>query len=285
MEVFLKGDESDALRLAAIAALVRAVRDFNEKFRDNDVRVIAAIRDAVVDQVSTVQGEISRLIRDNGVAVDWPVAVRDGYHPLERMVLGRAVMQDNRFSSLRNHDFERALIHAEQQYFPKPGSLRNSLNLTWYRPRDVALLFDEASTLDRGNMSFSLKTLTDGVVRPLGRRLWDDAISGLAVKYTKRELDGVDRLLRGGLHLYEKTSLLDRLDSLGHDYNDIALLSEAHRWVNVIEDLYAVGAVYTLAKDSGRKNFAFRGDPMPSLTDDFKIGIHQVLVKHLSIRR
>lgn len=284
MEVFLKGDESDSLRLASIAALVRAVRDFNEKFRDNDICVIAAIRDAVVDQVSTVQGEISRLIKDNGVAVDWPVAVRNGYHPLERMVLGRAVMQDQDFASLRDKEFERALYEAQKKYFPKSGALRNSLDLTWYRPRDVALLFDEASTLDRGSFSFQQKTLTDGVVRPLGRRLWDDAISGLAVKYTKRELDGVDRLLRGGPHLYDRASLLSRLESLSHDYNDVALLSEAHRWVDVIEDLYSAGALYTLAKESGNKNFAFRGDPMPSLTDDFKIGIHQVLVKHLAIR-
>lgn len=284
MEVFLKGDEGDALRLAAVAALVRAVRDFNEKFRDNDVRVIAAIRDAVVDQVSTVQGEISRIIRDNGVAVDWPVSVRGGYHPLERMILARVVLQDQRFADLREHNFDKALAHAERLYFPKAGALRNCLNLTWYRPRDVSMLFDEASNLDRGNPSFLLKTLTDGVVRPLGRRLWDDAVSGLAVKYVKKELDGIDQLLRGGLPLYDKASLLGRIDSLGHDYNNVALLGEARLWVSIVEDLYRAGAMYTLAKDSGKKNFAFRGDPIPSLTDDFKIGVHQVLLKHLSIR-
>jgi hypothetical protein len=55
------------------------------------------------------------------------------------MVLGRVVMQDQRFASLRNQDFERALGMAEEKYFPNTRALRNSLNLTWYRPRDVAL--------------------------------------------------------------------------------------------------------------------------------------------------
>jgi hypothetical protein len=99
----------------------------------------------------------------------------------------------------------------------------------------------------------------------LGRRLWDDAISGLAVKYNKRELDGVDRLLRGGMHLYDKASLISRLDSLGHDYNDVALLDEAYRWAAVIEDLYRAGAVYTLEKGVVKRTLPFVATPCPVL--------------------
>lgn len=285
MEVFIRGDETDALRLGAIAALVRAVRDFNETFRDNDIRVIAAIRDVVVEQVSTVQGEISRIIRDNGVAVDWPLSAKEGFHPLERMVLGRIVMQDAKLKQLRNGDFDSAIAQASKMYFPQDGSLRGSLNLTWYRPRDMALLFDEAATIDSGKGSFSSYTLTDGVVKPLGKRLWEDAISGLAVKYGKQELDGVERLLRGGKDIYSREELLNRMEELSHSYDEVAILSDSHKWMAVIEDLYRAGALYTIAKVSGKKNFAFRGDSMPSLTDDFRVGVHQVLLKHLSIRQ
>jgi len=283
MEVYLKGDETDALRLAAIASLVRAVRDFNERFSDSHIRIIAAIRDAVVHEVSVVQGEIYRVIRDNGVELDWPASVPSGFHPLEKMVLRRIIVQDIEYNSYKNTNVDNKLKSAMEKYFPGKNSLRNSLNLTWYRPRDVALLFDEASALDRGRDKFSSSTLNSGVVKVLGKRLWQDAVSGLAVKYNPTELRGIDRILRGGSELYTRDKLLQRMEELSHTYDEVALLSDK-RWIDVIEDLYRVGAIYSLSIDEGYKNFCFRGDPMPSLTDDFKIGIHQVLLKELSIR-
>jgi len=282
MEVYLKGDETDALRLAAIASLVRSVRDFNERFFDNHIRVIAAIRDVVVDAVSSVQGEIYRIIRDNGVQLDWPGSVNSGFHPLERMILGRIVVQDSEIRIPKKDSTDDALYAAKNKYFPGPSTLRNALNLTWYRPRDVALLFEEASAIDKGKSQFSARTLSNGVIKALGKRLWQDAISGLAVKYSKAELDGIDRILRGGSEIYTRAGLINRMNELSHMYDDVAILSD-NKWIGVIEDLYSVGAIYSISIMTGHKNFCFRGDAMPSLTHEFKIGVHQVLLKELAI--
>jgi hypothetical protein len=282
MEVYLKGDETDAFRLSAIASLVRAVRDFNERFCDNHIRAIAAIRDEVIDAVSSVQGEIYRIIRDNGVQLDWPGTVNSGLHPLERMILGRIAVQDDEIKIPGGFVTEEVLYAAKEKYFPWQNALRNALNLTWYRPRDVALLFEEAASIDKGKSRFSGKTLSDGVIKTLGRRLWDDAISGLAVKYSKVELDGIDRILRGGSEIYTRKKLIKRMDDLSHMYDDVAILSDS-KWINVIEDLYRVGALYSLSESTGHKHFRFRGDEMPSLTHEFQIGVHQVLLKALSV--
>lgn len=282
MEVYLKGDETDALRLSAIASLVRSVRDFNERFCDNNIRAIAAIRDVVVDAVSSVQGEIYRIIRDNGVQLDWPGSVKSGFHPLERMILGRIVVQDPQTEYFEARTEEDLFYACMKKYFPGPNTLRNALNLTWYRPRDVALLFEEASAIDKGKTQFSAKTLSSGVIKALGRRLWQDAISGLAVKYSKAELDGIDRVLRGGSEIYTREALISRMDELSHMYDDVAILSD-NKWIGVIEDLYKVGALYSISVNTGHKNFCFRGDAMPSLTNEFKIGVHQVLLKELAV--
>ncbi|MCW2266304.1 hypothetical protein M2305_002251 [Gluconobacter cerinus] len=283
MEVYLKGDETDAFRLSAVASLVRAVRDFNERFYHSHIRVIAAIRDAVVDQVSSVQGEIYRIIRDNGVQLDWPGTVQMGLHPLEKMILGRIVAQDKSFEKSGKSGNDSSLYEALTKYFPGNHILRKCLNLTWYRPRDVALLFEEASTIDKGKSHFSPYTLSDGVVKALGKRLWQDAISGLAVKYNPMELNGIDRILRGGNEYYSKSSLIARMDELSDMYEDVAILSD-NKWITIIEDLYQVGAIYCSSVSSGNKNFCFRGDAMPSLSKDFSIGVHRVLFKELSIR-
>lgn len=284
MEVYRKGDETDALRLSAIASLVRAVRDFNERFCHNDIRIIAAIRDAVVDEVPSVQGEIYRVIRDKGVQLDWPGTVRSGeFHPLEKMVLRRIIVQDSSFKNFHPDNIDDFLSQALRKYFPSNNMLRNCLNLTWYRPRDVALLFEEASVIDKGKKEFSATTLSNGVVKTLGRRLWQDAISGLAVKYSRSEINGIDRILRGGSEFYTREQLIKRMNELSHMYDDVARLSD-NRWISVIEDLYQVGAIYSVSLNSHHKNFCFRGDAMPSLNGYFKIGVHRVLLKELSIK-
>jgi len=198
-------------------------------------------------------------------------------------VLGRIVVQDKSFGTAVHKDHDEHLHAALKKYFPGSNSLRNSLNLTWYRPRDVALLFDEASTIDRGKSAFAANTLSNGVVKALGRRLWQDAISGLAVKYTSTELDGIDRILRGGHEYYTRAQIIDRMNDLSHMYDDVAVLSD-NKWIGVLEDLYRMGAIYCISRATGHKNFCFRGDPMPSMTDDFKIGVHKVLLKELSIK-
>lgn len=122
METYMKGDASDELRLSAIASLVRAVRDFNERYIESDIRVIAAIRDAVVNQVSVVQGEVYRIIRDNGVELDWFSSISPNtlnLHPLEKMILSRIVTQDPAMTPYNTPIPLSNLKDAENKYFPK----------------------------------------------------------------------------------------------------------------------------------------------------------------------
>jgi len=282
METYLKGDPYDELRLASIASLIRAIRDFNERYSEIDVRIIAAVRDEVVKNVSKVQGEVYRIVADNGVELDWHQTIKQGFHPLERMVLQRIAAQDKNLGWREGEFTNEVLTKALKEYFPKNYVLRKVLNLTWYRPRDIALLFEEAAKIDSGSGFFRQKTLEEDVVKPLGKRMWRDAVSGLAIKYRKKELEAIDRLLRGGAAIYSRDALLLRAEELSHQYDEVALLSDA-KWIEVIEDLYSAGVVFSISPDGKFKNFSFRGNPMPSLSGSFKIGVHQALVKELAI--
>jgi len=282
MEIYRRGNRNDELRLVAIAALVRAIRNFNERFVNTDIRVVAAIRREVADEVSVVQGEVHRIVRDRGLAIGWDATIHTGFHPLEKMVLGRMVVQDPDFHPYNVPITDKEYTAAHSRYFEKDFGLRNCLNLTWYRPRDLALLFEIAASIDEEERKFRKRTLNFGVVADLGTRLWQDAVSGLAVKYSSVELKGIDRVLRSGPEKYTKSALFERCEELSHSYNEVGLLSDT-RWLEVIEDLYKVGVVYSEAISTGHKNFYFRGDPIPTLTENFIIGIHQTLHNELQI--
>lgn len=283
METYVKGDSSDELRLSAIASLVRAVRDFNERYRDSDIRVIAAIRDAVVNEVSVVQGEVYRIIRDNGVELDWSSAIDSlDFHPLEKMALNRIATQDPDLSPYTIPIPKEILRHSREKYFSEQFSLRLCLNLTWFRPRDMALLLEEARKIDAEQKHFQFNTLKYRILKPLGKRMWQDALSGLAIKYKPVEMNGIDRILRGGPAIYSRDQFLLRLDELSEQYDDVAFLSD-NKWMEVIEDLYKVGVLYVVSTENNHKNFSFRGDPMPSISAQFDVGIHQILTKELAL--
>lgn len=245
MEIYRSGGEKDDLHFAAVASLVRAVRDFNERFSDVDVRVIAAIRSEVVTQVQRVQGEVHRIIRDRGLSIGWEEKARGLYHPLEKMILGRLVAQDPEFIGYETPMQEGTLTRARQKRFSKQNLLKRCLDLTWYRPRDFAILFEEARALDANMRAFRENTIMKDIVGKLGERLWQDAVSGLSVKYTPRELEGLDRILRGGPERYSRPTFIARVSELSDQYDDVAILSEK-RWTEMLEDLYRVGVLYTI---------------------------------------
>jgi hypothetical protein len=126
--------------------------------------------------------------------------------------------------------------------------------------------------------------LSKDVVGELGERLWGDAVSGLSVKYTPSELRGLERILRGGPERYSRGEFIARIAHLRDDYDDVAHLSE-RTWTEMLEDLYRVGVVYAISKSTGYKNFSFRGDPMPSFSEAFDVGVHQTLRSELSLIR
>lgn len=286
MEVY-KGDEAENdSQLLAISSLVRAVRDFNERFSRNGIIVIAAVRTEVVTRVSEVLYEVHRVVRDRGVEISWHMSAKHELHPLEKAILGRLVVQDDSFTGYNFPIEDSYLYNAQRKYFTNlndwKNPLRGCLDLTWYRPRDMAVLFEEASKIDAGRPRFLPATLTKKVVKHMGQRLWQDAKSGLGVKYSRRELDAIDRVLRGGKEIYEKDVFFRRVEDLADMYDDVALLSD-RRWIEVLEDLYRAGVVYYVSRSDGRKNFYFRGDEMPSFTKAFRIGVHQTLKSEFSL--
>lgn len=281
LEVYRGSDDAYELELFAVASLVQAVRDFNERFSMSDIKIIAAVRNEVVQEVALVKNEVHRLVNDLGIKIGWNETIRSGFHPLEKIVLRQIASQDDEIAG-DDELAEHHLSAAFNKYFPKNYSLRNALNLTWYRPRDIALLFETAQGIDDGLSKFRANTLRTGVLQDLGERMLEDAKSGLGVKYEPLEIQAFDRILRGGRAVYSREQFSERIRDLADQYNDVAILSD-NRWIDLIEDLYRVGVLYSLNTQNQHKNFHFRGDPMPSFSSDFNIGVHQTLLRELSI--
>ena len=281
LEVYFSDDYGIDRSLAAIASMVQAIRDFNERFERSDIRVIAAVRSEVATEVERVQNEVHRILSGRGIQVGWNLPVKSGFHPLEQMILRHIAAQDSEIcqsDEITDSDLQAVF----RKYMPQGGALRKALNMTWYRPRDMALLFELAKKKDSGMSSFRHDTLTSSVKQELGERMVIDAKSGLGVKYKPSELRAMDRVLRGGRKIYTRYEMFSRIEDLSHQYDDVAILSE-QRWSDLLHDMYRAGLIYTQSGKSAHKNFHFRGDPMASLDNRIRIGVHQTLLGEFSI--
>jgi len=282
LEVYQSNDDTEELKMPAVASLVRAVRDFNERFFETDIRIIAAVRSEVVTEVSVVQGEVYRIATGRGIEIGWSNTELNGLHPLEKIIISHLAAQDPEISG-EDVDLTAAMLDtALTKYFPSKASLRNVLNLTWYRPRDMALVFEIAQSMDGDFDCFRKQTLSFSVLKKLGERMLIDAKAGLGVKYKPYEIDAMDRVLRGGQNSYSRKEFQLRIDDLADQYDDVALLSD-NRWTEVVNDLYKVGILCVENTNSKFIHFHHRGDSIPSLTDDFLIKVNRSLVKTLSI--
>ncbi|WP_420853572.1 P-loop ATPase, Sll1717 family [Roseicyclus persicicus] len=280
MEIYKRGDDGDRIQVAAISSLIRAIRDFSERFEAGDIRIVAAIRREIVDEVAEVKYEVHRIVRDRGVELDWPKSVKSGTHPLERTILNRMAVQDPTIDTSAGITTNEINI-VKARYFQQ-GYPTNLIDKTWYRPRDMALLFELAQNFDGSMNFFRRKTLTENVLPDLGTRLWQDAKSGLGVKFDPIALSGIDKLLRGGRRNYTRPQWLQRI-ALLRDQDDYVATLEDSGWDNVLQSLYRVGVIFYSATETGYKNFYFRGDPMPTFTSDFNIGVHRTLWNELAL--
>lgn len=289
MEVYRSDDDTHRIEILAISALIQQIRDLNEQLRENGIFIVAAVRGEIVSLVSEVLYELHRLVRAKGIEVSWQYPNISGeFHPLFKTILNRIVARDPEFRDYELPISEQVLTQAFQKYFIDSTHSfelpKRILDLTWYRPRDLAMLFEEAQLIQGDDEIFNTQTITYRVVPKLGERMWQDAVSGLAAKYSKDELKAIDCIFRGGEVRYTKLEFIDRIEKLSDMYDEVALFSESSKLIDVVEDLYRVGVVSMVTgPEHSQLNFYFRGDPMPSLSDKFLIEVHKTLRRTLSI--
>lgn len=124
LEIYKSGDDDkDQLNLAAAASLVQAIRDFNERFSEIDIRVIAAVRTEVATEIRGIKEEVYRIVTNRGIPIGWDEPTKIGFHPLEKIVLRQIVAQD--FEICEEH-LEIETTHLEaafEKYFSKDYSL------------------------------------------------------------------------------------------------------------------------------------------------------------------
>lgn len=283
MEISFTSSTRHQAELLFISSLVEAIRDLNEIFRKQNVKIflIAAIRKEIANNISG--GDISKIINDLGQEIiwsrrSWSTYEKDFVHPLFEIVLRRIAFSDDRVRGDFNSHLAQAIVRERFPVHIRSGNVQKDiLDLTMYRPRDCALLFNVAQQIDAGQQKFRPETFRSDYALQYSSRLWVDIKEALQSKYSVAAIAGIRQILSGLSDRFTVKDFFDEVDNQSYDpaVCELADLTPGGM-VEVLKDLFELGALGNITDDA-KVRFRFRGQTSLLVGRDHTIVIHRAL--------
>lgn len=264
-----------------IRDLIQISSDFNRLFVRHKlpIKIVVGIRTEVLSSEYVRGEEINKLVSDFGEKVKWDPRGSDiEEHPLLQLIVKKI-----RASELgKGVDKKVSDIVLWRDYFPPSiqgmPSDQYILNNTWFRPRDIVRMLGLIKKQYKMKTSFSEAMFTDSK-KDYSYESWDEIVEDLSAKYSQAHLEAIAETLLGykqyfGVEEYER-----HCKHLAELSNKIRGFIEKHAIVDVLEDLYRIGAVGNCEPSI---RFSFRGDV--GLIKTGRILIHHALLRRFSIK-
>lgn len=266
------------------------IRDFiveidriNRTSRCNNLNVVvlACLRTEVIRSIDAAGKEINKMVFDFGHQISWHDKGGGKRHPLIALICKkiRAAYQLADRGRECSGDDEDILL----QFFPPTVNdieiERYLLNNSWYRPRDLVRMLMLIQKKYPKSTSFQA-TAFEGIRKDYSRESWEEITEELLAGYSKGAIVGVREVLLGFRPYFSVADFEKRCNTKKNESKNVAELIGKHTPLDVLKDLYRVGAIGN-SFCSTKKGFAFRGDD--DFVDNAEVMVHYALRRELSI--
>ena len=123
-------------------------------------------------------------------------------------------------------------------------------------------------------------TAFEGIRKDYSRESWEEITEELLAGYSKGAIVGVREVLLGFRPYFSVADFEKRCNTKKNESKNVAELIGKHTPLDVLKDLYRVGAIGN-SFCSTKKGFAFRGDD--DFVDNAEVMVHYALRRELSI--
>ncbi len=286
MNLSKKNVEEYERDIIMIRDLIIAIERFNAitKNGHDNVRVIGAVRNEVINSVKSKGKEINKAIESYGIPIDWTQYTEESlHHPLIKLMINYFKISDT-ISGLtvqNDEDEYKKWVSVSIYGSPSEETIRN---FTLYRPRHVVRLLNISKIRCGMHKRITSETFNT-IKRQYSSECWNEITEDLALTYTPKELELIKEWLTG---MPWQTTYEAMKEKAQRNWEKI---SEAegllHRFDDIIRDLYQVGVIGNYCKFSSQKRpthrWYFRGDEI--LLKDQPIQIHRIFSTVLSTVR
>lgn len=287
MNLSRKNAEEYERDVTMIRDLIIAIERFNavSKNSHDNVRIIGAVRNEVINSVKTTGKEINKAIESYGIPIDWTQYNEESFrHPLIKLLINYFKISDE-LSNIRPENSDEAEYRkwvGENIYnSPSEETIRN---YTLYRPRHVVRLLN-ISKIRCGTHEKITEQTFNQIKRQYSLECWNEITEELALAYTTKELEMIKEWLTGMPWQTTYSIMKEKATTLwGNGPEGEKLLQ---RFDDLMRDLYQSGVIgnYSRGVRGSRPShrWYFRGDETLLKTQD--IQIHKIFQTVLSTVR
>jgi hypothetical protein len=259
-----------------IRDLIVSVYRINEISQKNGrwIKVICGVRSEVISSVSALGKEIEKNVQSFGRLLSWnlPVGLAER-HPLILLMCAKIRETERAFNIKTSQTDEEIWA----RYFHI--SVKDILDLTWFRPRDMVRLLTLVEDQEPDSRMFT-RDFVKSIRQQYSHQSWTEIANELSVRYPERMMNAIESLITNLPKYFTLDQVDDKIRRLKkHDTDVLNLISE-FKLADVLKDLYRVGAIGNVAVDMVR--FAFRGNY--AMDPAGKMVLHQALIPHFTVQ-
>ena len=256
LELSVKSKKLREADIELVRDLILALDKMNRisKDRSYNINFYASIRTDVVDSVLSSGYEINKCIEDYGVTVEWYQRGGDYKdNPLLKL-LEKKIKASEKANSKENSDnvwgtyFEETINRTEVRKF--------LLNYSWYRPRDVIRMMQEA----QGNCNKETikinQEVFDRAIQQYSIKMWNEVSEEISLKYSQDDIKAIKKILTGIQVPFNFNYINSRIKELSEHYDYIEQFSRKYKIPDILELLFNLGVI---GNSGERMVFSFLG--------------------------
>lgn len=284
MNLSKKNAEEYERDIVMIRDLIIAIERFNaiSKNSHDNIRVIGAVRNEVINSVKTKGKEINKAIESYGIPIDWTQYNEMRLnHPLIQLLINYFRISDkingNEPAVSDKEEYEKWVT---KRLFGVPSE-ETIRNYTLYRPRHVVRLLN-ISKIKCGNHTKIGESTFAQIKRQYSRECWNEVTEELALSYTPKELEYIKEWLTGMPWKTTYSTMFRKAQTQWNSHADSKRLIA--KFDDLMRDLYKAGVIGNYRKGNNYERpthrWYFRGDE--TLLRDQTIQIHRIFQTVLS---
>lgn len=264
--------------VALVRDLIIAIDDMNNlcSSKGMQIHIFAAIRSEVLRNIRSAGHELTKPIEDRGIEINW---FQKGGNYTENYLL--LIVENKIHASEQMNGFPRS-ENIWDEYFCKEINgeevRKYILNNSLYRPRDVIRLLSAIQDQTGTTNKFTQEAF-DKAQQTYSELMWTEIKDELRLSYSEVEVEAIFTLLNRITMPFTYTSLLERIEQLGHFYPHISEILSNEKLTQMLNKLYELGIIGNTGKPM---NFVFLGRPALDLLG--MMVIHTPLRNYFSVQ-
>ena len=257
LELSVKTKKEFCRDVELIRDLILAIDKMNHTAKElgYKIKIIAAIRREVINQVLSYGYEINKCVEDYGVIIEW---FQKGGTYKDSPLL--KIIENKIHASEKMNGYSLSEDVWSTYFVPEVNGnevRKHILSYTWQRPRDIIRMLRFVQDECRGEEIIS-QEMFDRAMQKYSESSWNEIVEELILSYTDtRDIEAIKKFFTGIAVPFTYAYCCNRAKELGQIYDYVEEFFKKYKMIDFLEKMFEWGVI---GNSGARMAFKFLGD-------------------------